>query len=380
MSAICVVQARTGSTRLPGKVLADLAGRPMLQFLLDRINGVIPVDTIVVATSDTPNDDAVVAVAERAGVAAVRGPEQDVLSRFTVALDAHPAEHVVRVTADCPLVDPSLVAATLERHIEQGADFTCNVIPRTFPKGLDVEVARSEALRQAASEATDPAEREHVMPFLYRRPERFRLANIRTDELLGDERWVVDTAEDLAVVRDIVARLPERFGWRDVLATVGRRFAPAPDEIHLRPATAADQALLLTLRNDPDAVRFSRSRRQVDKDEHAEWLRRRLHDPATRIWLGTRAGDPIGMVRVDVEGGIGTVSIAVDRRHRGQGLGTALLCRLVADLADDQQIVGFVASVRSDNTASRRAFAHVGFQPTVREGSFEQYAMSKGAR
>src|SRR5205823_13375067 len=178
VSARGVVQARMGSTRLPGKVLADLGGRPMLQFMLERLRR-LPVSELVVATSTEPGDDAVAALGATLGVRVVRGPEHDVLARFEQALEAHPAEHVVRLTGDCPLADPEVIVATLELHHERHADYTSNVIPRTFPKGLDVEVARAEALRVAAAEAEDPAEREHVMPFLYRHPERFRLATLR---------------------------------------------------------------------------------------------------------------------------------------------------------------------------------------------------------
>ena len=206
VSTLCVIQARMGSTRLPGKVLADLGGRPMLQFMLERLHG-LPVSEVVVATSTEPGDDAVAALGATLGVPVVRGPEHDVLARFAQALESHPADHVVRLTGDCPLADPDVIVATLELHRERHADYTSNVIPRTFPKGLDVEVARAEALRVAAAEAEDPAEREHVMPFLYRHPERFRLATLRGPELLGHERWTVDTAHDLEIVRQAVERI-----------------------------------------------------------------------------------------------------------------------------------------------------------------------------
>ncbi|MCU1426176.1 MAG: acylneuraminate cytidylyltransferase, partial [Actinomycetia bacterium] len=221
MNALLVVQARTGSTRLPGKVLADLGGRPMLRFLLDRLDGLdrTVIDEVVVATSTETRDDAVAEIAAAAGRPVVRGSEQDVLARFIAALDAYPAHNVVRITADCPLTDPALVEAVVEHHVERGAHYTTNTLPRTFPKGLDVEVATAEALRVAHAEAATRPEREHVMPFLYRRPERFRLANLRNDSPLGSERWTVDTAEDLARVRAMCARLgtENSFGWRDLL-------------------------------------------------------------------------------------------------------------------------------------------------------------------
>ena len=135
-SSLCVIQARTGSTRLPGKVLQDLGGRPLLRFMLDRLAD-LHVDQLVVATSTLDRDDAVVEVAFDAGCQVVRGSEADVLERFTDALAVFPADHVVRLTADCPLADPVLIEAVLARHLDRGADYTSNVFPRTFPRGLD---------------------------------------------------------------------------------------------------------------------------------------------------------------------------------------------------------------------------------------------------
>lgn len=237
-TTLAVVQARMGSTRLPGKVLADLGGRPVLQLMLERLARA-HVDHLVVATSDLPGDDPVADLAGRLGVDVVRGPEADVLARFLVALDRFPADDVVRLTADCPLADPLIVDSAIGLHRRTGGDYTSNTLERTFPDGLDVEVVRSEALRQAGAEAVDPAEREHVTPFVYRRPSRFALASLEADERLGHERWTLDTPDDLARLREIVARLddPVCAGWHDVLVVAGvvagppRRF-PAPPDLH----------------------------------------------------------------------------------------------------------------------------------------------------
>ena len=231
---LAVVQARMGSTRLPGKVLADLGGRPVLGLMIDRLARA-HVDRVVVATSDGPADDAIARLATSRGVAVVRGPESDVLERFLLALDHHPADDVVRLTADCPLIDPVIVDSAIGMHRRCGADYTSNSLERTFPDGLDVEVVRAAALRAAAAEATARDEREHVTPFLHRHPERFRLASLETDEWLGHERWTLDTPADLARLREIVAALrdPVRAGWHDVLAVAGvldgpPRRSPAP--------------------------------------------------------------------------------------------------------------------------------------------------------
>jgi spore coat polysaccharide biosynthesis protein SpsF len=371
MSVLCVIQARTGSSRLPGKVLADLGGRPMLRYMLDRLSA-LGVDDLVVATTTLDRDTPVATVAREAGRPVVRGSEDDVLGRFIAALDEHPADTVIRLTADCPLVDPGLVADVLSLHQTRGADYTCNVLPRTFPKGLDVEVMSAPALEDAGAEARSPAEREHVTPFLYRHPERFKLANLRSGQDLGEERWTVDTADDLAFVRSVATAFGDRtdFGWREVLAAVGPTARPAPGRLHLRPAQATDADALLRWRNDPDAVRQSASGLTVEHEEHRQWLAERLEDPGTRIWIAEVDGTPVGMVRVDVTNAVGTVSIAVDQGTRGRGLGTAILRGLVERLEGDFQVETLEAFARPSNVASVRAFEGAGFRPSGDSGTF----------
>ena len=240
---LIVVQARAGSTRLPGKVLADLGGMPMLELQLRRllpITETVPC-TVVVATSDLPGDDPVAAVADAIGLPVVRGSEADVLSRYRLALARHPARTVVRLTGDCPLTDPAIVAAALDLHQRAGADYTSNVLPRSFPKGLDVEVLSATALEAADADATEPGDREHVTPFVYRRPERFRLANLQSGQPLGEEWWTVDTAADLEQLRAIVAQIPEPLsaGWTQILELVGRQVRPAPGVPSLAPLESA---------------------------------------------------------------------------------------------------------------------------------------------
>lgn len=380
-SAVCVVQARTGSNRLPGKVLQDVGGRPMLAFLLERLSE-LAVDSLVVATSTLDRDDPVAEVAVGAGVACVRGPETDVLARFIAVLDAYPADDVVRITADCPLTDPELVGQVLNLHRRRGADYTCNVLPRTYPKGLDVEVARAGALRKAAEEAEDPAEREHVMPYLYRHPEVFTLANLRSGADLGEERWTVDTAEDLTAVRSIVEQLGAgtHAAWREILAVVGRRAMPAAGQLRLRPTDSGDADRVLEWRNEPEAVRFSETGRPVDAEEHREWFAARLDDPSTRMWIAERDGRPLGTVRIDVRAAVGAVSIAVAPECRGQGIGGQILRLLQDELEGDFQVESLTAVVGIDNAASLRLFERAGFRPTGERRAFRLLSWAKMAR
>lgn len=216
-----ILQARVSSRRLPGKVLAEVAGQPLLGLQLERLGRATRLDALVLATSDHPDDDPLEALAARAGVACFRGSLPDVLDRVWRAAEAHDADHVVRLTGDCPLADPAMVDAVVDRHLAEGHDYTSNALERTYPDGLDVEVVTSAALRAAWREATLPSEREHVTAFVWNRPERFRLGSVRGAEDLSHLRWVVDQAEDLEFVRRVYDALyaedPE-FGTEDVLA------------------------------------------------------------------------------------------------------------------------------------------------------------------
>ena len=225
---LAILQARMSSTRLPGKVLAPLADHPMVLRQIERLRRAARIDHLVVATSTEPSDDLLVQVLETAEVAVYRGPLNDVLARFIGALDAFPAEHVVRLTADCPLTDPEVVDAAIALHVEASVDYTSNT-PETFayPKGLDVEVITAEGLRRAAREATSPQEHEHVTWGVWTQPDRWRIAwmpSARHDD--GDIRWTVDTADDYAfaqAVYDGLYRDHPAFTSREIAAFIAAR-------------------------------------------------------------------------------------------------------------------------------------------------------------
>lgn len=205
---LTILQARTSSTRLPRKVLKPLVGAPMLQRQIERVRRAKRIGTLVVATSVDPSDHAVEALCRDIGVACHRGPLDDVLARFQGAAERFgPTDHIVRLTGDCPLADWDVIDATITRHLDAGADYTSNTLELTFPKGQDVEVFRAEHLAAAAREASDPYEREHVTPFLYRHPERFKLANLARTPPLPDLRWTVDTPDDFAFVTRVYEAL-----------------------------------------------------------------------------------------------------------------------------------------------------------------------------
>jgi spore coat polysaccharide biosynthesis protein SpsF len=214
-----VVQARMASTRLPGKVLMEVNGRPLLAYQLERLEEIQGAHSIIVATTADSVDDPIVELCRRLGIAWHRGPDQDVLTRYRGAADLAHASDIIRVTADCPLIDPEVAGAVIERYLTGQCDYASNTLVRTFPRGLDVEIFSRSVLEEAFHEAELAAEREHVTLFIYRHPNRYRLCNVSNDRDEGHERWTVDTREDFELVRRILAALyPEnrRFRLLDV--------------------------------------------------------------------------------------------------------------------------------------------------------------------
>lgn len=224
---VAVIQARMTSTRLPGKVLAEIGGRPALQLMLERLSACRRLDRIVVATTVNATDDAVVALCRQLGVASFRGDETDVLSRMLAAADAQGAESIVRLTADCPIIDPAVVDEVVALFHAGDYDYASNARLRTYPDGLDVEVMRRAALARANVEARHPSLREHVTPYINgRRPEwgcgRFRLGDLCFAADFSHVRWTLDRADDLERLRRLVARLPAGFGWMQALSAATR--------------------------------------------------------------------------------------------------------------------------------------------------------------
>ncbi|HWQ46904.1 MAG TPA: glycosyltransferase family protein [Longilinea sp.] len=220
---VAIIQARMSSSRLPGKVLQLIGDKPMLQWVVERTRLAASVDEVIVATTIDPSDDTLASFCSQQGFRCFRGSLYDVLDRFYRAASSVQAQIVVRITADCPLLDPKLVDETVALMVHETADFSANRLPppwkRTFPIGLDVEVVRFSALERAWKEAKEPFEREHVMPYLYDVKDRFRVSILDNEQDYGSLRWTVDTAEDLEKIRAIVPWLPKdrAFTWLDIL-------------------------------------------------------------------------------------------------------------------------------------------------------------------
>lgn len=205
---VAILQARMSSTRLPGKVMKPLAGRPMIERQFERLSRCTTLSRIVVATSLDASDDPLATHLEGLGVAVFRGSLSDVLDRYVGAAKAFDVgPDLVRLTADCPLADPNVIDDCVRQRARLGVDYCSNGRRRTYPHGLDVEVFTLEALLTAGREATDPYDREHVTPFLYRNPDRFTVGELAQDRDEGDLRWTVDTPADFAFVERVYEAL-----------------------------------------------------------------------------------------------------------------------------------------------------------------------------
>jgi spore coat polysaccharide biosynthesis protein SpsF len=208
VTTLVVVQARTGSTRLPGKVSLPLAGRPLLERMIERVHAASSFFEIVVATTVEPSDDPIVDICAGADIPCFRGHPTDLLDRHYQAALAHRPrpDTVVKIPSDCPLIDPAVIDRVLDAHGSSTNDFTSNLHPATYPDGNDVEVMTMEALAIAHREAERPLEREHTTPFLWERPERFKLGNVAWETGLDysmSHRFTIDYPEDYAFVQAV---------------------------------------------------------------------------------------------------------------------------------------------------------------------------------
>jgi len=220
---VAIIQTRMASTRLPGKVLMPISGKPMLQWVVERISASVEIDDIVIASTRNPLDDAIADAAKKIGVACFRGSEEDVLLRYLEAARQFNAEFIVRICSDSPLVDPELIDETILtfKRAQPGIEFCCNHIPQQYPLGLDTQIFSLSALERANQLASKAYERSHVTIYMYEHLDQFEVHNVVPNLAFGEHRWTVDTPEDLEFVRQVYAHLIEEkpnFTWHDILS------------------------------------------------------------------------------------------------------------------------------------------------------------------
>lgn len=225
---VAIIQARMGSTRLPGKVLREIHGSPMLYHVARRALAASTLDTVVIATTTESADEEIVSFCHENALLCFRGSEQDVLDRYYRCAREYAAQMVVRITSDCPLIDPEIIDKTVEAFAFQSSrnqlpengppDYASNCIVRTYPRGLDTEVMTFAALERAWLEAREPYQRAHVTPYFYQNPSRFKVLSVVGGSDFSAHRWTVDTPEDLEFVRAVYSHFGDNsFSWNEVL-------------------------------------------------------------------------------------------------------------------------------------------------------------------
>lgn len=205
MKTVATIEARMNSTRLPGKVLKEACGKPILELMVERLQRCENLDDIVIATSVHPSCDAIETLARRIGVHFYRGSEDDVLGRVLEAAKSVQADVIVELTGDCPLIDPAIIDQIINEYFMKGSDYCANVLKRTYPAGMDIQIFSSTILQKVDELTQEPADREHVSLYIYQHPELFSLHNVESDlpDYMKDWRLVVDTAEDFELIRRI---------------------------------------------------------------------------------------------------------------------------------------------------------------------------------
>jgi len=226
MTTVAIIQARLGSTRLPGKVLKDIGGRTMLARVVMRSMQASLLDKVVVATTVEPADEAIVQESEKLGVQVSCGSELNVLDRYYKTARHFKADVVVRITSDCPLIDGEVIDRIINAFREQKADYASNGLgKRTYPRGVGAEAMTMQALEKAWKEASKDYERVHVTPYIHMNPRMFKLASVENEIDCSRYRWTVDTQEDLDFVRAVYANLGNRddFSWQEALKLLERK-------------------------------------------------------------------------------------------------------------------------------------------------------------
>jgi spore coat polysaccharide biosynthesis protein SpsF len=228
MKTVIIVQARMGSGRLPGKVLRPVCGKPMLAHVAERVRACRAADQVAVATSRHPLDDVIADWAHSFGVHCYQGSEEDLVERYYQTARKLDADLVVRITADCPFIDPGVVDRVIRAFQEANPrpDYAANVLQRTWPRGLDVDVFSRTLVEQLYRDAAPGPEREHLDLHVLNNPGRFSVLSVRGEQQHADKRWTVDTADDLALVRRVYEALYPKLGlfrWRDVLELLRRQ-------------------------------------------------------------------------------------------------------------------------------------------------------------
>jgi len=246
---LCIIQARMGSTRLPGKILMEAGGKPLLEYETERVKKSKKIDKIVVATGNGAENDKVEDLCRRIGIDCFRGSEEDVLDRYAKCAEEYPEYgNIIRITGDCPLIDPKIIDDVITMHEEENNDFTSNVEIETFPDGMDLEIMKRKVLREAAEKAALPSEREHVTQYIRKNP-GYKKGNFSARNDYSRFRFTVDNTEDLEVIKFIIENSAPDAGFLDYI----RLLEENPEVMKKNTHIARNEGLLKSLKKDKPA-------------------------------------------------------------------------------------------------------------------------------
>lgn len=220
MNTLAIIQARTGATRLPNKVLLKLEDKCVLEHVINRVKKSSLIDEVIVATTININDLKIINFCSERGIRVFCGSENDVLDRFYQAAKLFNPENIVRITADCPMIDPQIIDLVIKTHFDNKADYTSNTLKETFPDGEDIEIFKFNALKKAWIESKLTSEREHVTPYIRNNKELFKLSNVENTINLSDKRWTLDHEEDYKLIQFVYSKLYSKnnyFGMKEIL-------------------------------------------------------------------------------------------------------------------------------------------------------------------
>jgi len=396
-----IIQARITSTRLPGKVLMDIEGKPMLWHVINRLKFSEKLDNIILAIPDTKESDVLEKFVKENNIKYFRGSKEDVLSRYYETAKKFKIDVIVRITSDCPLIDPKIVDLVIQKHLDSETDYTSNTLERTFPRGLDVEVFNFKVLEKTQKEARKNYQREHVTPYICENPKIFKLQNIKAKGKLRrpELRLTVDTKEDLKLIREIYRHLYklrkifyteeiiDLFNNHQELIKINEKvrqknwaneiMRSSNISIRIRKANFSDVEFLWYLRNQPDVYRYFKKPKRVSWEEHIKWIVPiilRMHKK--NIFIIENDSLPIGQIRFDYDKEKrAQMSISLLKEFRGKGIATQSFKKAIKILKKEKKIRTFFAEVHKDNTFSQKFFENLNFKLTSKKKNWFKYIL-----
>lgn len=379
MKVVAIIQARVGSTRLPNKVLKTLYGKTILGHQIERLRLSNEIDEIIIATTNEERDIAICNEADIYNLRYYRGSETDVLSRFMGVAEMAEADIIIRLTSDCPLMDPYIVDEMILKIKDYGYAFVSNagaLTNRTFPRGLDIEVFTAQVLKDAFNQAKEAYQREHVTPYLYENCKDIHYHKGRIDN--SKYRWTLDTEEDWQFISEVYKHLykgKHDFFYTEILEFimmhpeiskinehVEQAYIQKDTRISLRQCELKDVDLVFDWINDPIVREQSFSPNSISYTDHVKWFNKQLETSPYFYFIAESGGQAIGQIRLSNHDDVFLISYLIAKEYRGKGFGTKILTEVENELKKDRDNLKLAGEVKKDNIASQKAFVSAGYE------------------